>query len=469
MSGIIKTIKAKDEHDVQHNIFPKTVLEAVVDSETNETLDVILDELNDKVDNIEITGGGDASNKVDKSGDTMTGMLTVKDNISVEGDLFVPITPEQSLLNSEQPYTNFTAPTSGGWQENVSYLMQDMANAKTFFGSYHGAVDSAGHENYWHNVMSVRHINGRGDGNGHGMYIRSHLTQAGSLCWSKQYGGNWESEKIILDTDNYARYALPLSGGTVSGTTTFNGVTYLNSKDTIMQNGSLCVNLTSDGTDGYWKWATITMTSSATYCGALISARISNRGDAEGRVEIYIGNGATAGQGFGVGAFRQHGNAPQCYIYQSATGVFDLYLRRTPWMNCTISDLSFPRYMQDRCNITWYNQQTSLPSGATAATVTNDWSNTVTSTTGSISFTMKPYSGYIIYVYTTGNTNMSSAGIIYPHYDSSNPSVGGWLYHNITAAGSAFHTISGTTFTYNFGSSGAIVSAPTVLKYIEIR
>lgn len=50
MSGIIKTIKAKDDNNIQHNIFPKTVLEAVVDSETNETLDNILADKVSKTD-----------------------------------------------------------------------------------------------------------------------------------------------------------------------------------------------------------------------------------------------------------------------------------------------------------------------------------------------------------------------------------------------------------------------------------
>ena len=50
MSGIIKTIKAKDDNNIQHNIFPKTVLEAVVDSETNETLDAILGDKLTKTD-----------------------------------------------------------------------------------------------------------------------------------------------------------------------------------------------------------------------------------------------------------------------------------------------------------------------------------------------------------------------------------------------------------------------------------
>lgn len=44
MSGIIKTIKAKDDNNVEQNIFPKTVLEAVVDSVSGKTLDILMNE-----------------------------------------------------------------------------------------------------------------------------------------------------------------------------------------------------------------------------------------------------------------------------------------------------------------------------------------------------------------------------------------------------------------------------------------
>lgn len=44
MSGIIKTIKAKDDNNIEQNIFPKTVLEAVVDSVSGKTLDILMNE-----------------------------------------------------------------------------------------------------------------------------------------------------------------------------------------------------------------------------------------------------------------------------------------------------------------------------------------------------------------------------------------------------------------------------------------
>lgn len=54
MSGIIKTLKNKT-NDTEKNVYPKTVLEAVIDPDTNESLDVILS-------NLEVGGSGEPIN-----------------------------------------------------------------------------------------------------------------------------------------------------------------------------------------------------------------------------------------------------------------------------------------------------------------------------------------------------------------------------------------------------------------------
>lgn len=71
----------------------------------------------------------------------------------------------------------------------------------------------------WSSVISVRHRNGFGDGASFGMYLRSKLTETGDLSWGKQIGRySWQDERVILDSENYSGYAMPLSGGTISGT-----------------------------------------------------------------------------------------------------------------------------------------------------------------------------------------------------------------------------------------------------------
>ena len=57
MSGILKTLKTKI-NDTEQNVYPKTILEAVVDPETNETLDTILEDIKNN-------GGGGTGEGVD--------------------------------------------------------------------------------------------------------------------------------------------------------------------------------------------------------------------------------------------------------------------------------------------------------------------------------------------------------------------------------------------------------------------
>ena len=71
------------------------------------------------------------------------------------------------------------------------------------------------------NILSIRHRNGFSDGNKFGMYIRSALTSSGSLFYRQQYGGNWASERMIVDSWNYPeatkryhyRFYCPSGGG----------------------------------------------------------------------------------------------------------------------------------------------------------------------------------------------------------------------------------------------------------------
>lgn len=83
---------------------------------------------------------------------------------------------------------------------------------KTFIGTftYDDGPD-------WYNAISVRHRNGQSDGNSYGMLIRSNLTKNSDLLWRQQFSGGWQNWKTLLDSNNYSSYALPLSGGTITG------------------------------------------------------------------------------------------------------------------------------------------------------------------------------------------------------------------------------------------------------------
>ena len=97
---------------------------------------------------------------------------------------------------------------------------KDFASKKSFIGNGLYSVNDT-----WFNIISVRADNGSPN---FGMYIISSMTDyQGDLIWNKQegYNGNWQGERVILDSVNWSQYItagdgsnyLPLSGGTIDG------------------------------------------------------------------------------------------------------------------------------------------------------------------------------------------------------------------------------------------------------------
>lgn len=104
-----------------------------------------------------------------------------------------------------------TAPWAGASDSQVNF-----AQCRSMIGTVH---DSSG---TWSNVLSIRHRNGSGDGTNYGLLAFSNLTNTGDTIWyQKQSNGSWTGKRNILDSTNYGSYALPLSGGTMSGSLNF--------------------------------------------------------------------------------------------------------------------------------------------------------------------------------------------------------------------------------------------------------
>lgn len=80
-------------------------------------------------------------------------------------------------------------------------------NEKTAFDTIHSKrswigsiLDSNG---TWHNLLSIRHRNGGGDGVTYGMYICSVMTSESNLVWRQQINGTWKDAKTIVDESNF--------------------------------------------------------------------------------------------------------------------------------------------------------------------------------------------------------------------------------------------------------------------------
>lgn len=149
------------------------------------------------------------------TGGTLTGQLTgttatfTTVNAALNGNQSTASQPlgGYSITDCLLPYAGTEDISSSG------SLTAFASGQKTFLGSQYLNP-------YWYNVISIRHRNGTGDGNAYGLLIYNDMTREGSLQYQQHIGGNWSSQKTILDSSNYTTYTsyyLPLTGGTLSG------------------------------------------------------------------------------------------------------------------------------------------------------------------------------------------------------------------------------------------------------------
>ena len=128
------------------------------------------------------------------------------------------------------------------------------AGSNTNYANSKSIIGSSYDNGQWYNVLSIRHRNGASDGDNYGMLIFSHLTYLPDTLWyRKQNNAGWTENRNILDSTNYGSYALPLSGGTISGALNFaNGTWNLVGDDAYMGDhnigGSFCIMGANDTT-----------------------------------------------------------------------------------------------------------------------------------------------------------------------------------------------------------------------------
>ena len=370
----------------------------------------------------------DTSDKVSKSGDTMTGDLTVKANIN---------TP---LLSDNSDTTIVTVPTAG--TVNIGSTDKGITDVLTSYKSFIGSIHT---KDAWNSVISVRHRNGVHDGSSHGMYLRSLMNTGNTnLIWNNQNAGTWESERTILDSRNYSSYALPLTGGKITGGLTVTDGFYSTGEQTVLYQDYYCFH-TQDGAGktGYWKLCTINVT--GTYAGAIIEFDMTCR---YGRGKLYLSFGGTSTDisAYTVSIFKQTGGLRQCYAVKtsgtSSGSVFDIYVQKEEaWGNLTVNHMKFPNYMRGLMTLTWSGAYaSSVPTtNRSEAQVGNDWTTAGTVTGKSLSLSLNKGSAYILFM--MPNNGMT---FMLTFISNSNETFAGGLMIN---HGSATYSVSGTTVT----------------------
>lgn len=133
----------------------------------------------------------DGSKYLPLAGGVMTGNIDLATN-------------KADLLVGSQPATQSTTTTAvagGAVSPKLSFSV-GLPVRKSIVGTW---LDE---NTVYHNIISVRHRNGHGDGTNYGMYLRSLLTSNGNLIWNKQTAADtWQGERVLLDSSNYTSYA----------------------------------------------------------------------------------------------------------------------------------------------------------------------------------------------------------------------------------------------------------------------
>ena len=125
------------------------------------------------------------------------------------GDIDMQTNKKDILVGTHKATTSDGTAVAGGIIEKRANITSTIPEMRSFIGSFHNTnIDR------FYSLISVRHRNGYNDGNIYGMYIFSDLENAdGSLKWGKQTAaGTWTDDLVLLDSRNYASYALAKDG-----------------------------------------------------------------------------------------------------------------------------------------------------------------------------------------------------------------------------------------------------------------
>lgn len=140
---------------------------------------------------LSIDGHNHDSNYVKLSGgQTMTGNILIPSNADSSGNDATGHIPFAHTI-----------------QDTTKTVREILPTKKSFIGAVIGKKLDGTTGSQYDYVVSARHKNGGGDGYKYGMYLRSGWSTNGNLLWSESNGGDYGTEKTILDSSNYSNYA----------------------------------------------------------------------------------------------------------------------------------------------------------------------------------------------------------------------------------------------------------------------
>lgn len=155
-----------------------------------------------------------------KAGDTATGDLTAPNFVghlkgnadtATHANDIADATMNMTVSTKENAQTTAAAGVINQLESLTgSTDLKSMSKLRSFVGSVFGPD--------WYNVISIRHRNGAGDGQNHGLLMYSRFENTDSIKYKKQGVNGWTEERTLLDSSNYNSYAPTKTGSGASGT-----------------------------------------------------------------------------------------------------------------------------------------------------------------------------------------------------------------------------------------------------------
>lgn len=126
------------------------------------------------------------------------------------GDIDMQTNKRDILVGTQKANTSDGTAVAGGAISASGYFEDKIKAARSFMGTVTGGNGT------WYDVISARHRNGYADGSNYGMHLWSTTVSGGNLYWNKQTAANtWQGDRALLDSANYASWALDKNGTAV--------------------------------------------------------------------------------------------------------------------------------------------------------------------------------------------------------------------------------------------------------------
>lgn len=426
MSAIIKTLKTTT-NDVEQSVYPKTVLEAVVDTDTNQTLHVILDNIKSDTPNGsayvdfneqsgEVTGEVEAvtSAKLVSYSNTESGIeaTNVQDAIDKIEEVLI-----NGINVSNNDFNNLGNKAFIGYGSNM--LNDPLSNTAATYIIQHIPV--------FNNMFTLQYAKAINWNSGELLYFRQ---KNSSDVWSE-----WTKTIVNCSGTQAIPGQLIVQGGTRIadfgfhnwGTVGYTVIAKIETAQSFLSNGKLEFDITTLG--------------------------------ASGKVRLQFTNTGTP-QDTTIFNFNYY-NTPNMYyvLTKGSAGItVEIIAQKSAYQSITISNVIMSKHVRDRLVISYPDTfETTLRDGAIAATEYNPWSRSSYVIEKTVTLTLKKYSAYIINLYSKSDTQSYTVLV--------NPNSNGTFHlTELFTAGSWDSSLSGTTLTITNPS----ITSGIYYKYIEI-